>query len=309
MQRKKMLIAVLAIALLVGGVSAAVIQWFGQVKMTATVNQAVLVDGYGYPYVIAETANVAGGESFCRYHWLTSQTSVPVALKFYTDYDPLLVGAEITTTYTSTITESSSYADYYDDKRIMVLKNIGDMTVSEFLGVPLEYTVNVISNPLYAPNICFWMTNGTHTYVVEAWGKDWAGTGLRTVTIQQFFDGTKGYEVTVDTNYGQANRISNVRPGTYAQWLGTGIADFIVDYGTWTVLSAQVRAQAGAAGGQVLRPVQFKAAGETIDIPDLDVFDALTLQPGEVLPFYICYKFDLLIEAGTYDIYTTIKPV
>ncbi|MCJ7631562.1 hypothetical protein MUP77_04075 [Candidatus Bathyarchaeota archaeon] len=308
MQRKKMLIAVLAIALLVGGVSAAVIQWFGQVKMTATVNQAVLVDGYGYPYVIAETANVAGGESFCRYHWLTSQTSVPVALKFYTDYDPLLVGAEITTTYTSTITESSSYADYYDDKRIMVLKNIGDMTVSEFLGVPLEYTVNVISNPLYAPNICFWMTNGTHTYVVEAWGKDWTGTGWHTVTIQDFFSGTMGYEVTVDTTYGQLNRISPVQPGTYLP-SATAFDEFKAYYGSWTVLSAQVRAQAGAAGGQVLRPVQFKAAGETIDIPDLDVFDALTLQPGEVLPFYICYKFDLLIEAGTYDIYTTIKPV
>jgi len=312
MQRKKMLIAVLAMVLLVGVVSAAVINYFGQVKMTATVNQAILLDGKSYGDMpILETANVAGGESFCRYHWLTSQTSVPVAVKFYTDCYP--DGTGITVTYTTTITESSSYADYYDNKRIMVLKNIGDMTVSEFLGLPLEYTVNVISNPLYAPNICFWITDGTHTYVVEAWGKDWVGTGLHTVTIQQFFDGTKGYEVTVDTTYGQANRISNVHPGTYGPWpVQTPeipeIDDFKNDYGTWTVLSAQVRAQAGAAGGQVLRPVQFKAAGETIDIPDLEFFDTVTLQAGEVLPFYICYKFDLLI-AGTYDIYTTIKPV
>jgi hypothetical protein len=305
-----MLIAVLAIALLVGLVSAAVITYFGQVKMTATVTQAVLLDGKDYTEMpILEDATVVGGESFYRYHWLKSHTSVPVTVQFETTYSPALADAEIVTTYTTTITEAYSADAYYDDKRIMVLKQIGDMTVSEFLASPLEYTVNVISNPLYAPNICFWITDGVHTYVVEAWGKDWVGTGLHTVTIQQFFDGSKGYEVTVDTTYGQANRISNVRPGTYGPWPeGTGITEFITDYGTWTVLSAQVRAQAGAAGGQVLRPVQFKAAGETIDIPDLAVFDTLTLQPGEMLPFYICYSFGLLIKPGTYNIYTTVKP-
>jgi hypothetical protein len=36
MQRKKMLIAGLAIALLIGVASAALIKWFGRVKMTAT---------------------------------------------------------------------------------------------------------------------------------------------------------------------------------------------------------------------------------------------------------------------------------
>lgn len=311
--KKKALIAVLAIPLLVGIVSAAVISYFGQVKLTATVTQAILLDGKDYTEMpIEETATVVGGESFYRYHWLKSHASVPVTIEFETTYSPALADAEIVTTYTTTITESSSYDDYYDDKRIMVLKQIGDMTVSEFLALPLEYTVNVISSPLYAPNICFWMTNGVVTYVVEAWGKGpeipWTA-GLQTVTIQQLFDGTKGYEVTVDTDYGQANRISSVRPGTYGPWPeATGIAEFIDDYGTWTVLTAEVRAQAGAAGGQVLRPIQFKAAGETIDIPDLAVFDTLTLQPGEMLPFYICYSFDLLIKPGTYTIYTTVKP-
>jgi len=99
MQRKKILIASLAIALLVGVVSAATIEWFGQVKMTATVSQAVLLDGYSYPHVIEDTVNVAGGESFCRYHWLTSQTSVPVTVVFETTYSPELTDNEITTSY------------------------------------------------------------------------------------------------------------------------------------------------------------------------------------------------------------------
>ena len=97
MQRKKMLIAVLAIVLLVGIVSAATISYFGQVKMTASVSQAVLVDGKIYPEITEQTADVAGGESFMRCHWLQSQTSVPVTVLFETAYDPALWDNEITT--------------------------------------------------------------------------------------------------------------------------------------------------------------------------------------------------------------------
>jgi hypothetical protein len=94
-----MLIAGLAIALLVGVVSAAVIQFFGQIKVTTTVSQAVLVDGHSYPYVIEELATVAGGESFCRCHSLQSQTSVPVKLMFETTYSPGLWDDEIIVRY------------------------------------------------------------------------------------------------------------------------------------------------------------------------------------------------------------------
>jgi hypothetical protein len=92
-----MLIAVLAVALLVGIVSAATISYFGQVKMTASVSQAVLVDGKIYPEITEQTADVAGGGSFMRCHWLQSQTSVPVTVLFETAYNPALQDNEITT--------------------------------------------------------------------------------------------------------------------------------------------------------------------------------------------------------------------
>jgi len=98
MQRKKMLIAVLAIALLVGVVSAATIQYFGQIQMTANVRQAILLDGQDYTTMpIKETIDAAGGEHFCGCHWLQSQTSVPVTVLFETTYSPSLTDAEITT--------------------------------------------------------------------------------------------------------------------------------------------------------------------------------------------------------------------
>jgi hypothetical protein len=93
-----MLIAGLAIALLIGVVSAAVIQHFGQVKMTATVNQAVLLDGKDYTQMpITETVDVAGGQVLYRGHWLQSQTSVPVTVVFETTYSPDLTDNEIVT--------------------------------------------------------------------------------------------------------------------------------------------------------------------------------------------------------------------
>jgi hypothetical protein len=99
MQRKKMLIAVLAVALLVGVASAAVIQYFGQIQMTANVRQAILLDGTDFSHPITETVNVTGGDSFWRLHYLQSQTSVPVNLLLETSYSPSLTDNEIITTY------------------------------------------------------------------------------------------------------------------------------------------------------------------------------------------------------------------
>jgi hypothetical protein len=303
-----MLIAVLAMALLVGIVSAATISYFGQIQMTATVKQAILLDGHDSPPII-ETANVAGGETFCKYHWLTSQTSVPVTVLFETAYDPGLWDNEITTTYTTTITESSSYDDYVIDSQRLVGLYV-ELTLNDLLAKDLKYTVHVLSEPVgpapvdgYAPNINIWVTDGTNTYIVQAWGSNinWI-TGLNTVTFAKLMDGTNGYGATVNAALGAASPISQYDASAHA------LTDLENVYGTWNAFFVEVRAQAGAAGGQVLRPTEFKAAGITIEVPDYDTFTTLTLQPGEFLPFYICYKFDLLIEAGTYDIYTTVKP-
>jgi len=301
MQRKKMLIAVLAMALLLGIVSAATISYFGQIKVTTTVSQAVLVDGQSYADMpIEETANVAGGESFCRYHWLKSHTSVPVAIQFETTYSPALADAEIVTTYTTTITESSNYPDYFAAFQRLVALQVSGKTLSTLLGMTLEYTVNVtycstispINN--YAPNINIVMFSGITTKTVENWG-GFTTLGLNTKTFEALMGESGGATVITGTD-------------TTTRESFTTTSALVSSYGGWQVTMVEVRAQAGAAGGQKLRPTEFKAAGVTIAVPDSDTFTTLTLQPGELLPFYICYKFDLLIKAGIYTITTTVKP-
>ena len=39
-----------------------------------------------------------------------------------------------------------------------------------------------------------------------------------------------------------------------------------------------------------------------------EITSPFTLYPGEVLPFYIKYKFAVDIQPGTYTIYSTVKP-
>jgi len=55
------MLLILGLAALVGIVSAATISYFGQVQMTATVKQAVLLDGKNYTTPITEEVEVAVG--------------------------------------------------------------------------------------------------------------------------------------------------------------------------------------------------------------------------------------------------------
>jgi len=72
---KKMLIAVLAIALLVGTASAALLTYFGRITATVMVSQSVKLDGLGYPDsmgVLDEVSGVAGSQIHGDLHWLTN---------------------------------------------------------------------------------------------------------------------------------------------------------------------------------------------------------------------------------------------
>jgi len=101
MQRKKILIAVLAIALLIGAASAAVLTYYGTIRVTVDVKQSILVDDKDYTQMIEDviTEPAPGGETFCFKHWLHNYASVPARVVLETAYSPALVANEIVTTY------------------------------------------------------------------------------------------------------------------------------------------------------------------------------------------------------------------
>ena len=307
MQRKKMLIAVLAIALLVGVVSAGVIQYFGQIQMTANVRQAILLDGRDYTTMpITETpVDVAGGESFCKPHWLTSQTSVPVELQFVTTYSPTLIDDEITVKYyamgTSTTWHVEPSGDPFDQVEAYVTKTdkVGSV---EFkveivpnsdhygMGIAISTDVDTIDFQVFYQD---WQA--PYVWYYQEYGEDLGGPyhGWETTTpvalphlgITATGDRT-GKVFTVDipigllggcgAEYYFAIQFRTTLMGTYPQKLD---------------LWAQTTAE------------NFALATVGTEIPEATPF---TLQPSERLDFYICYKFAVGIYPYIYTITTTV---
>ena len=318
MQRKKMLIAVLAIALLVGVVSAATISYFGQIKVTTTVSQAVLVDGKSYPEITEQTADVAGGESFCKPHWLESKTSVPVTVTFETTYSPELTDDEITVTYLKPLgykfTGTSLEVDALQYYPVGITVEDGECKVT--------WTFDMIAGKT--------LVGDGHWGCGLAISLDGVGAAFQIHnndgTTKAYPDGTWLYSPYHDGSWHSGDE--NV-PVTDLSWVTcTGMRD-IKDNptGMFTVTISKCMLGEdfhwavwfGVGGfyapnnGYSSYPEGFMWQGtvdsyyvlanlaEVLTLP-------LTLQPKERLDFYICYKFDPLIEAGTYNIYTTIKP-
>ena len=342
MQRKKMLIVGLAIALLIGVASAALIPYFGQVKMTATVKQAVLLDGKDINNMpITEKANVSGGESFCRYHWLQSQTSVPVALMFHTDYYP--DGRGITVTYSTAILQQigtgvAQWSTGTTHKGAYSVK-LTTVTTDDIARAYVPFGATTLAE---IGRVSFW------TYVTHAdnqWVRPWVGIYLHKnpgVTLEQWF--ADYYAGSPNVFYIQAEPCytdgysGNFNIWQYwdsegshpLKWLGLESPDdpyhgptlqeYINgtaatkgfasrEYGTLYVVG--IKFQAGYGGTWA----NFEGYVDDVTIGnepwDLELFPedtSFTLQPHERLDFFICYKFDLLIQAGTYYIYSTVKP-
>jgi hypothetical protein len=102
--------------------------------------------------------------------------------------------------------------------------------------------------------------------VIHAWGKEWDETGLKTVSFEQLLNGTMGYGASIRYSLLPPDLPEGSPKYYYSE------SDLINDYGSWYAYFVEVRAQAGLSGGQVLRPVEFKAAGITIEVPDYDTF-------------------------------------
>jgi hypothetical protein len=277
-----MLIAVLAIALLVGVVSAATISYFGQVKMTATVTQAVLLDGTE-TQPITETATVAGGESFCRYHWLTSQTSVPVNLKFET-WGPDLNG--ITVTYL----KSAEYSYSKDDPSGL------HVTVVDTGDGWLKWTYIYAVSPTHTPKMSV-AINYPHGFCITTFddgthdGWYYAPDGGTEVRFAGYSGGTYGGWV-ITTASGNVLTVAIKKSALPDTFLWHGYANYNGQQ-VWIEINTTTTPWT---------PIGYVAlCGEQITSP-------FTLQPGKRLDFYICYKFAENIQAGTYDIYSTVKP-
>ena len=313
---KKILITVLAIALTVGIASAAFISYFGQVKMTVTVGQSVLLDGKDYTQMpIEEAAAVGGGETFCKPHYLESQASVPVDLHFVTTFSPALTDTEIVVTYSTEIIDGNTNFGSTDNELVAFPITSGLTLNDLFAGGGFSYAYTIIDGGAFdgaSPVIAVIdLDDGRHVILYPGWG---ARTGAHTLTFSDTVASDTGGNNLVDfTIYA-----SDFAGG--AQWSSNS------EYGNWNYLKASGSSTGGAlplTGTEVVTRIAIQhQAANTGEIDRLDSltfngqtyeFDIVectpfTLEPGQKLHFVICYSFDPLIQPDTYIIYSTVEP-
>jgi hypothetical protein len=312
-----MLIAGLAIALLIGVASAALISYFGQVKMTATVDQAVLLDGDNINNMpIEETATVAGGEFFLGSHWLQSQTSVPVNLMFETyipgDSAGVTVSYLKSKGYKTTVTTVPIVGDYKVD---VTVEDIGDWIQWSF-NYFAHNTSNAAGDGKFEAGVIISLENGKKFQIHNNDG-----------TVSKYDPGTWIYELYDGSGWWHgwfgSNSISIKDAGI--TWVETEgdmyfrnnpegiivirIHKTMLDatFG-WGVYASTAHFSSGIPYSRSAYPGNLWDGGfESATIME-EITSPFTLNPGEYLQFYIKYKFAVNIYPDTYTIYSTVKP-
>jgi len=294
MQRKKMLIAVLAIALLVGAVSAGILTYYGRIESDVTVSQSVFLDDKSYTPPIEEDFGAVGGDVICKYHWLRNTASVPVAVNLVSWGAPEGVTVKYYTMGTSTKWHITPSGGDYD-------KVEADVTKTDKAG-SVEFKVEIVSdNP------------AGHTY-----GMGIAiSTDISTIGFQVFYQEWQTPYVWYYQAYPWTSELHDL---PYLGITATGDRDhkvFTVDIPIGLL---------GGCGAKYYYAIQFRTnligtypqglnlwaqttagyfASATVGtIPAMPI----TLEPGQVLPFYICYEFDKAIAPETFTIYTEVRP-
>jgi hypothetical protein len=306
-----MLIAVLAMVLLVGVVSAAVIQYFGQIQMTANVRQAILLDGKDYTTMpITETVDVAGGESFWRLHYLQSQTSVPVTLKLETSYSPSLTDAEITTTYNTEITDDNTNFGSRSNEIVAIGVSL---TLNQiFASDGLMYKYTVISGGTYdgaSPVVAVLdLSDGRYIVLFPGWGSRPAGL----YSLQ--FSETIAYDSCVSNHavdfvvYDSTFHKIWGSPGSYPAFAGIKTSPGVPISGAEVVTRVAIQHQGANTGEEdMLESLAFDL--QSYQFIQITEGVSFTLQPGQIVYFVARYKFAVDTYPYPYTITTTVKPV
>jgi len=319
-----MLIAGLAIALMVGLVSASVITYFGQVKMTATVTQAVLLDGKDYTEMpIEETATVAGGEFFLRPHWLKSQTSVPVGLEFETAIYPDSAGVTVSylkskgykvtvetveydaTTYYPIAVTVEDVGDWiqwtfnffaYNSTPMQGGGHFAGAVIVSFDGVKPAFQIHDNDGA------CAAFPWGTWLYSpYDLTGGGWYGWHTSEAAWNTEVTGIWWIEAT------GARDFSANPEGRFIVKIHKTMLDATF---YWAVYANQFGFYAPNNGYSCYPAGFLWGTHEVFQTATIfeEIISSFTLYPGELLDFYIKYKFALTIYPGTYTIYSTVKP-
>jgi hypothetical protein len=279
--KKKTAILALALIFCIGIASAAVLEYFGRIVTTVYVKQAVLLDGQDITEMpIPERFNISGGETVYTSHWLESQTSVPVALMFHTDYYPDSGG--ITVTYLKPV--GYSYSKDWSGLGVTVTDD----------GEWLTWTYTYAASPTHKPKMTV-AINYPHGFCITTFD-DGSHDGWY-YSPDPYSEATTvrlGDYSGVTTDWVKTTASSNVLTVAIKK---TALPDTFLWHGYANYNGQQVWIETDASW----QPTGQATIREPITSP-------FTLQPSERLDFYIKYEFATNITPDIYTITIEVRP-
>lgn len=318
MRHKKLLLGVLAIALLVGTTGAALLTYYGRIVTTATMGQSVLLDGKNWDDPVTHDISGYGGSSYCFQHTLENRGGEDVEIAFDTTFSPSgdgitvkllkLLGYEFTGAsvgdYAVGITVVDGECEVTWTFDFPMDEDLGNGNMGYGLVIAFDGEGN---RPAFQIHNHDWdggtIAAGTHCYTpcdetVEGNWRGWmTGSGEKDVyqTLVSDLDwvsctGERKHDDNHDCVF--TVTISKCMLGEdfhWAVWFGVG---GFYDYSGYS------------AYPEGFDWDEFVNADYALAELAEELSSPFTLLAAETLDFCICYEFDPLIAPGTYTIVT-----
>jgi hypothetical protein len=334
-----MLIAVLAIALLIGTVSATLLTYYGRIETSATVGQSVLLDDKdinGMP--ITETISAVGGDKVGRCHWLRNRASVPVTVQLVSwggeGYGYYEYPEGVTVTYHKPLGYSWSGKTVHTggakpyEVDIKVVD--GDCKVTWTFDFPIEGDLGngnmgvalVIATDGTGKGPAFQIHNNDGTDSNYAWGtwlvSPWGPTiddgwfGWHSGTLNKPVAELDWVSATGDRY--KDGKLDDPTPnptGTFTITIAKCMLGDEFHWAVWTGVGGFFNIAGNSAYPAAFdwtNPIvndEVNYAKATIMQP---LAATITLLPFQRIDIVICYKFDKAIAPGTFTIYTEVRP-
>jgi hypothetical protein len=334
-----MLIAVLAIALLVGAVSAGILTYYGRIESDVTVLQSVLLDDKSYTPPIEEDFDAVGGDVICKYHWLRNTANVPVPVQlvsggYPTDAVTVKYFEAPSITIDGVITEAEWGKFFW-------FSDSNGFDAWDAYGTPTHTTTEGRTFKAYAVADCenlylaFDVIDDKDNLAGDSLNINFNVGGLTKIdagdcSLETNWIDVPGKDVMwgVCTGDGWGTRVrTTLPPGVKITWgfidhrmyeVVIPLSVLGVKLGDQVGIAGNIYEGYGSTGSPGLLWNDFKDGLCFTNWEDLsyyrnfaigtEITSPFTLEPYEVLPFYICYEFAIDIKPETFTIYTEVQP-
>jgi len=311
--KNKIIVGIVAVSMItaMGLATAQLLDIFGSVKTTANVRQSIQIDGHNFNEPIFEEIDATGGCCYCIEHEITNYGCEGIWLDWEHDGIPDLEGIDIMFLEKGT----TLYLEHLDIRVLDGMAEYDDFEV--YVDDTLVYTYYAEGGDetwiTHTIDLTPWEIpcDGTHTILIDCIAEEpwlyWQTYGQLAVDTIELYCGCPCDPIVCD-----GVDIGKPDSETGHNLIGWGPIEPATSGGNWGGID-DCRAT-WAPDEQ--EPASWASVDLTCEMPDCECTcdnDALDtpfyIEPGETIYFCFCYKFDMLIKPGTYQIWSQLVPV